>query len=352
MAFKSRNGSGGSRKKDYVSICRKTLDGIVKTLKKSVSDVVAKVTSCAPVKKDSKLLHEPSESQGRPFGKTYSTYNIQGKGTVVISEIEETFEDVGDAIIHQAPIEIEEPKEPIKAVAKLQPFPKSDMPDNTSSTQSCSELQVHTGMTETVKTTTASTGEVIVSVTGAEAEKVKPVKVEIDSPNKIVDSVVSPGLRTMKVASGTDKCSASGTSPCNLRQYDDVLLASMWPYNNEDISVEGYEDMQDDGYNPFDFKKKLFEPHSVTDRDIFAEEDGTEVDGMKIYAPIVVAPYNPVDDMISFGFFDIPNVPKVQETVKFVTEQKSEVIQDTIPAVMFSFGATASASGCTVSFTF
>lgn len=361
MAFRLRNGSGGSRKKDYVSICRKTLDGIVNTLKRSISDVVTKVSSYVPAKKNGKLLHESSESQVRPFDKTYTIYDVPGKGTVMITDIEETFEDVGDTIICGIPMEttgsvaepVAEPvAESVKVVPKLQPLSKDRISENTSLTESCSALRVHTSTGEAVKTTTVSTEGAIVKVTDAEPEKVISTEVEIDTPNKVVDGMACPKLRSMSVKPVTDGRSASGTSPCNPKQYDDVLSASMWPYNNEDISVENYVYMQDDGYNPFDFKKKLFEPHPIADRDVFVEENGTEVDGMKVYAPVAVVPYDTDVGMLAFGFFNTPDVPKVQEIAKPAIEQKPEMVQDAIPAVMFSFGATASASGCTVSFTF
>lgn len=334
MAFKSRNGSGGSRKKDYVSVCRKTLDGIVKTLKRSVSDVVMKISSYMPVKKNGKLLSESSESQTRPFGKSYTVYDVQGKGRVVIKDIEETFEDIGGADIQLVSAE-----KPMKVTPKVPSFPGKDIriSGNSDSTVSCGNMLVHTSTSIAVETTSTSIERTVMNPATLEPEKVGPAEVIVDPSNKHVGDMVTPSVRRMNVKYATDE----------------ALSTLMCPYNNEDISVENYVYMQDDGYNPFDLKRKLFEPHPVADRDIFAEENGAMVDGIEIYAPLHAESYSQDDGMILFEFSAIPDVPKVQETVKALVEQRSEAVQQDIPpAAIFSFGAVASASGCTVSFTF
>lgn len=331
MAFKLRKDSGGSGKRDYISLCKKTLNGIVRTLKKSSCDAFTKISSYISPKKGNKRLPESSVSQGRPLDKTYTTVEIAGKGNIYIKNVEETFDDFGESSLHVQKVSVEEGKH----VNKSKPIQTPEEPMPVGRTVADQSRVIKLGGVTAVPTSTAA-DSINVRVTINDTEKIEDKKVIINSEGRV-------GTRNAPRISLVGEHRVSKLISC----YDDEVSASFGFYA-DDVNVLDFEAMADDGYNPFTFKKKLFEPHPVPETDPFAQESGIAVDGMEIYAPISGEQYNPDNGMISFGFFAVADDSKI----KTIPDHKSKPVEEFVPTVMFSFGATAPASGCAVSFSF
>lgn len=343
MAFISRS-SGGSRKRDYVSIFKNALNNLCGTLKGVFSNLFKKVSSHDSGNKTKSRTELLQESQERAFiGGPYVGETVPEKSCTIY------IRDPGDDVFSECEYE-----DRSYIPSKTETVVENNVVKTTLRTFSInSESVISPGVSEIAtvdmesvpKVISAESAEtntevespkVIVTPT-RESEKVIPAEVEVESSRPVKNGVVVPHLKKMKEKENTAK-----TVCC---QYDDEMSAAVGIYD-DDVCVEEFKSYADDGYIPEFPAEVQFVPHPVADRDVFADENGMVVNGMQVFAPLEPETFDFSKEIVAFGEFAEPvvaEVPKVQP--------KAE-ISDSVPVAIFSFGASASASGCTVTFTF
>ncbi len=341
MAFISRS-SGGSRKRDYVSIFKNALNSICGTLKDVFSNLFRKVSSHDSgnkTKSRTELLQDTQERAfiGGPYvGETVPekscTIYIRDPGDDVFSECE--YEDRS-----YIPSKTETVAENNVVKTTLRTFNLDSEPAVSPGVSEIATVDAEAVpkviSAESAETNTEVESSKVVVTPTRESEKVIPTEVEVEPSRPVKNGVVVPHLKKMKENTVKSAC-------C---QYDDEISAAVGIYD-DDVCVEEFKPYADDGYVPEFPTEVQFFPHPVADRDVFADENGMVVNGMQVFAPLEPETFDFSKELVAFGEFAEPIVKEISEI-----QPKTEV-QDSVPVAIFSFGASASASGCTVTFTF